>query len=116
ADILDADLGETGTRGDLLGLETVVMDTVMALMAEAVELGADLAHLGGDDLLIAAALVGPGSRGTALELHVEGTRPQRHLVIEHVAEFDDLAGLDQPGGVEQALRLHMIGGTAFVAG
>src|SRR5262249_14219061 len=41
---------------------------------------------------------------------------QRHLRAEHMRELDDFAGLDQLHGVEHALRLHVIGGAAFVAG
>src|SRR5215831_4568811 len=55
--VLHSKLGEAGTRGDLLGLEAVVVTVSMCLMGEAVELGADLSDLRQHHLLIAAALV-----------------------------------------------------------
>src|SRR5262249_33434952 len=44
ADILDAELGEAAAGFDIGSLEAVVVDIILALMREAVELGADLAH------------------------------------------------------------------------
>ena len=57
ADLLDAELGEAGPGGDLVGLEAVVVAVLDRLMREAVELGADLPDLADDELLVAAAPV-----------------------------------------------------------
>ena len=57
ADLVDAQLGEAGTGRDLVDLEAVVHAVADGLMAEAIELGADLADFGDDELLVAAAPV-----------------------------------------------------------
>ena len=68
----------------------------MGLVREAVELRADLADLGDDDLLIRAAPVRQLVHERALGVDVEAPcAEKRHRRPEHVREFDHLAGLDQ---------------------
>ena len=89
----------------------------MALVGEAVELGADLADLGHHQLLVGAALVGRLVQEGALDVHIEAARAEeRHLVVEHVGQLDHLAGLDQAGGLDDGGRLLMVAGAALVAG
>src|SRR5262249_7828166 len=56
-DILDAERAEAGAGRDLVGLEAVVVTVAVALVGEAVELGADLPDLRQHHLLVAAAVV-----------------------------------------------------------
>src|SRR5262249_40004585 len=90
--VLHAEFREPAARGDVLGLEAVVVAVAMALVRKAVELRADLADLGEHHLLVAAALVGAGIHERALQMHVEAARAEeRHAGAEHMRELDDLA-------------------------
>jgi len=103
ADLLDAELGEAVARRDVLGLEAIVVHVVVGLVGEAVELRADLSHLGDDQLLVAVALVGEVAHRGALDLHiVHAPGRERHLGIERMAELDHLSALDQLGGIEDS--------------
>jgi hypothetical protein len=87
----------------------------MALVAKAVELGADLTDLGDHDLLVGDAVVGAGHRIRDFDMEVEAARAgERHLVVEHMGELDDLAGLHQLERVEHGLRRDVVGGAALV--
>ena len=95
--------------------EAIVPAVLVGLVGEAVELRADLPDLGNDDLLVAPAPVGELVHERAFDVHIETPRTEeRHIRIEHVSEFYDLAGLDQLDCVEHRLRLHVVGGAALV--
>jgi len=115
--IVDAELIEAGPGHDLAGLEAVVVAAGVALVGEAIELGADLADLREHHLLVGDAVVGAGHRAGNLDMHVEAARAgERHVGVEHVRELDDLAGLDQLERIEHRLRLHVVGRAALVTG
>ena len=79
AHLLDSQLGEAGPRRRFVDLVTVVHAVADRLVAEAVELRADLTNLGDDDLLVAAAAVRFGIHGGALRVHLETAGAgQRH--------------------------------------
>jgi len=115
--VLHAELGEAGARRRLADLEAVVKRIAVALVREAVELRADLADLGGDDLLVAAARVPAGVHEGALGVQVEDARAgEGHAGPEHVAQLDDLAGLDEPRAAQHDLGvLHVVARAALVA-
>ena len=97
ADPLDAELGEPAASRVVVDLHAVVEAAADRLVREAVELRADLADLGDDELLVAAAAVGSVVHERALGVHVEAPRAEeRHRCVQHAAELDDLAGLDEP--------------------
>src|SRR6185295_11829570 len=115
AHIVDTELLEAGALGVLGDLLAIVPAVEMGLVRKAVELGADLAELGDDDLFVRAAHVGEFVHERALGVHVETPRPEeRHAGTEHVRELDHLAGLDQLRGIHYGRGLLVIGRTALV--
>src|SRR2546422_618750 len=117
ADVLDAQLGETGSGGQLIDLEAVVQAVLDRLVGEAVELGAHLADLRGDELLVAAAPVRLRVHERSLGVHVEAAGAgDRHLGGEHVAQLDHLAGANQPSRPQHGFGLHVIARAPLVAG
>jgi hypothetical protein len=58
ADILYAELGETGARAALIYFEAIVQLVANGLVVEAIELRAHLANLGDHDLPVRAPLIG----------------------------------------------------------
>jgi len=115
ADLLDAELREPAPARDVVDLRAVVDLVLVRLVHEAVELGADLAQLGDDDLLVAAPAVGGLVHEPALGVHVETPgAEERHGGVQHAADLDDLAGLDQPRGLEHRLRLLVVGRAPLV--
>src|SRR2546423_12146324 len=68
-DVLDAELVEAGPGHDVTGLEAVVVAAGMALMREAVELGADLSNLRQHHLLVGDAVVSAGDWARNLDMH-----------------------------------------------
>ena len=96
ADIVDTELLEAVALGVLVDLLAIVPAVEMGLVRKAVELRADLAELGDDELFVRAAHVGELVHERALGMHVEAPRSEeRHAGAEHVREFEHLAGLDQ---------------------
>src|SRR5262249_23683807 len=94
ADLLDAQLGEARARGDLVGLEAVVVAVLDRLVGEAVELRADLPDFAGEQLLVAPAPVGLRVHDRALGVNVVLARGlERHGRGELVPELDRLARL-----------------------
>src|SRR4029079_4643173 len=116
ADLLDAKLGETRARRRFLEREAVVHASADHLVAERIELGAHLPHLGDDELFVRAAVVGPGIVARALGDDLEAPAGRhRHALLQHATELEDLAGLDQPRRGEHALGLHVIARATLVA-
>ena len=116
AHLLDAELGEAAASRDGAGLEAVVVAVLVRLVREAVELGADLADLRDDELLVATPAVGEVVHERALHVHVEASRAEeRHLVVHHVGDLDDLARLDELFGPHHACGLHVVARAALVA-
>ena len=86
-------------------------------MGETVELGADLANLGGQDLVVPDHLVLPeraAGRGARDAQREDALAEQRHAVFIDAAEAVDLALLDQAGRVQRDLRGHVVGGAGLV--
>jgi hypothetical protein len=101
---------------DLLGLEAVVVAVAVGLMAEAIELGADLADLGQHHFLVAAALVRAGVHEGPFDVHVEAAGAEkRHRRAEYMGQFDHFAGLDEFCRIEDGFGLHQVAGTSLVA-
>src|SRR5262249_15031246 len=90
-----AELGESVSRGDFTGLEAIVVDAGVALVGKAGRLGGDLAHFGDHHLFVATALIGASRRRRLLNQEVEAACTQWHLRIEHMAELDHFAELDE---------------------
>ena len=117
ADVLDAELGEARARRHVADLDAVVQAVADRLMREPVELRADLADLGEDDLFVAAAAVRPGIHVRALRFHLEAPADrERHVGPEHAPELEDLAGAYQARGPQHRFGLHVIAGAALVGG
>src|SRR5262249_59939478 len=101
AGLLDAALGEAAAARDLLGLDAIVEVGPELLVREPVELGAHLAKLGEDRLLVAALLVAPVRARGALQVeHKASPRRHRDGAVEHLAELVHLAVANEPGGRE----------------
>src|SRR3989449_1199011 len=108
---------EPRARGDLVGLEAVVVAVLDRLVGEAIELRADLPDLAQEHLFVAAAPVGLRVHERPLDVDVELARGgDRHLRREDVPQLDDLAGLDELRSAHDGRRLHVVGGAALVAG
>src|SRR4030095_10261426 len=87
----------------------------MALVGKTIELGTDLAKLGGNQLFVAAALIRLWVHERALGMQIELARSlYGHLLPEQVAELDDLPGADEFGRGKHRCGLHVISRTALV--
>ena len=109
ADVLDAQLAEARARRNLRKAETVVEPIPDRLMAEPVELRPDLPQLGEDDLFVAAAMIQARIDDGAFGQEIEAPPwKEGHGRRQHVAELEDLAGLDQAGRADDGVRTHVI--------
>ena len=117
ADLLDAELLEPVASRRVSDLEAIVHAVADGLMGKAIELRAHLTDLADDQFLVASAAVRLRVHEGAFGMHIEAARAEKwHRGAEHMAEFDDLAGADQLRRPQHGLGLHMIAGTALVAG
>jgi hypothetical protein len=107
---------EAGATRRFLQREAVVHARADHLVAERVELRADLTDLGHDQLFVRTAMVRARIDAGALRENLEAsTCGHRHRLRQHAAKLEDLAGLDQPRGFEHALGLHVIARATLIA-
>jgi len=115
AHLFDAQPGEPSPAGRLVERDAVVHARPDHLVAERVELGADLSDLGHDQLLVRAAAVASRIVAGALRDHLEAAAcRQRHRFGQDAAQLEYVTGTDQPRGLEHSLRLHVVAGAALV--
>src|SRR4030095_13891562 len=115
-DLLDAQLVESRAARGVLEREAVVHASADHLVAEGIELRANLTHLGDDELFVRAAPVRAGIVARALGQDLEATAGRHgHGLLRHATELEDLAGLDQACRLEHALALHVIARATLVA-
>src|SRR5262249_39193690 len=99
-------------------VEVVVIADSNAHVAESVELGADLADLAAEEVVVIHALIlarwPAGRRAGDREAEVPLSR-QRHAVLVDAAEGVDLALADEPGGLLDMRRAESVGRAALIA-
>jgi hypothetical protein len=89
ADLLHTHLGEAAAARDLVHLHAVVEQPIHRLMGEALELGADLADLCNNQLLVAVALVRAEWASAALGMHIVlPAGIERHVPRQYVSQFE----------------------------
>ena len=101
---------------DLILCDAVVEASVDALMTEAVELRPDLAHLANHHLFVADALVPLRQHVGALgedAQHPPGKEGHRGGV-EHLAQFDDVAGANQSRRFQHLFGFQQVCGAARI--
>ena len=121
-DMLDAQLLHAIAPDHLAGRDAVVEQlgvSTDADMCETVELGADLADLGRqeivhpDHVVLAERPAGEPGGGAHRE---HPLAEQRHLCLIGAGKRDRVAGLDQLGGFQSLGRRHQVGGARLVIG
>ena len=118
ADVLDSELLESTSRADLAELEAIVKTIAPHLVGEGVELGADLAELGDDQLFIGLTSIRCRQCRFGVDVEDAAGIDKSFLGVrrKYCSELEHLAGLDQFCRAQNRLGLHHIGGTALVAG
>src|SRR5262249_53989501 len=118
ADILDPELFESRASADVAQLEAIVEAVAPHLMSECVELGADLAKLGDDKLLVDLAGVGYWRRRLGVDVEYAASIDEglRGIGRQHRPELKHLAGSDQLCRAQNCVGLHHVGRSALVAG
>src|SRR6185503_4130700 len=116
AHMLNAELGESAARPNVLELVAIVKAVAPHLMRERVELSADLAKLGDDELFVDLATIRYRRRRLGVNVELPAFVDECGLRIrrQHRAELEDFAGADQPGGTQHGLGSHEVARAALV--
>src|SRR5262249_53898403 len=107
---------ESTARTDFAELEAIVETVTPHLMSEGVELGADLAKFGDNQLFVGHASIRYRQRGFRIDVEDAVSVDERFLRIrrKYRGEFEYLTGLDQFCRAQNRLRFHHIPCTALI--